>query len=83
METLEQFNLRKTPTDPLFVLLVVNNRQQRIHTVVSLFYLYWMLNRDIWKTIPIKLKNCFGTSAGWVNIKVFISKRHILSQLSW
>ena len=40
-----------------------------IPAVVSFFHLYWMLNRERWKTIFIMLKNCFETSAGWVHTK--------------
>ena len=38
-----------------------------ICAVVSFFHLYWMPNKDRWKTILIMWKNCFETSARWVN----------------
>ena len=41
------------PQDLHRSILVVNNRQQMIHSAVSFFHLYWMPYRDRWKTISI------------------------------
>ena len=39
-----------------------------IHPVLSFFHLYWMANRDRWKTILI-MYICFQISAKWVELK--------------